>query len=91
MNLAHELDNPKHSRIVVMTPKMNPKDHLAVPFGSTNSGRVYRTPDNRVIIFATPDHPIPAGPFHMVLHGWGHTPTPKEIAGNSAWRSVSKG
>ena len=91
MNLHQELSNPKHSRIVVMMPKMRPRVHLAVPFGSVNSGRVYRTPDNRTIIFATPNHPIPEGPFHMILEGWGHTPTSREITRNNEWRQAAKG
>ena len=86
-----ELHNPKHSKVVVMMPRMKPHHHVSVPFGSTNSGRTYRTPDGRVVIFATPEHPIPEGPFHLILDGWGHQPTVAERAHNARWREASAG
>ena len=91
MFLHQELKSTKHTNIVVVMPNIHPRAHTVVPFGSVGSGRTYRTPDNRKITFATPNQPIPEGPFHLILHGWGHHPTQAEREWNAKWRAASKG
>ena len=86
-----QLHDPKHSRIVVVMPQVKGHHRLAVPTGSTVCGRAFRTPDNRQIIFTTPNQAIPEGPFHLILEGWGHNPTEKEVLRNAEWRKASKG
>jgi hypothetical protein len=86
-----ELCDPKHPKVVVMMPHMKPHYQVGVPFGSTNNGRTYRTPTGRIIIFATPDQPIPNGPFHLILEGWGHQPSADETRRNNEWRLAAAG
>ena len=91
MTLHKELSEATHARVVVALPRHLLQAHAAVPLGSVSSGRTYRTPDNRRITFAIPGQPIPEGPFHLVLHGWGHDLTPAERKWTIKWRAAAKG
>jgi hypothetical protein len=60
-----------------------------LPEGSVCAGRTWRTPQGARVTFAIPGDRIPEGEFNLVLCGWGHRLSLKEVQQTKAWRGAS--